>query len=104
MKRGRRHRRALAQGIVLGAGDQRLRMDFVADAADVVSGDVIMTSGIDARVSKNFVIGRFEVVEKSGGAYRRIAVRPAVDFSGLEDVLVVVIADASSRRAAAGRR
>jgi rod shape-determining protein MreC len=82
--------RSRAQGIVVGEGDQRLRMDFVADAADVVAGDVIVTSGIDGIYPKGFVIGRVEVVEKSGGAYRRIAVRPAVDFSGLEDVLVVV--------------
>jgi len=29
-------------------------------------------------------------VERSGGAYKRISVRPAVDFSSLEDVLVVL--------------
>jgi rod shape-determining protein MreC len=82
--------RSRAQGILVGEGDRQLRMDFVADAADVVVGDVIVTSGIDGIYPKGFVIGRVETVEKSGGAYHRIVVRPAVDFSGLEDVLVVV--------------
>jgi rod shape-determining protein MreC len=82
--------RSRAQGILVGEGDRQLRMDFVADAADVVVGDVIVTSGIDGIYPKGFVIGRVETVEKSGGAYHRIIVRPAVDFSGLEDVLVVV--------------
>jgi cell shape-determining protein MreC len=36
------------------------------------------------------VIGRVESVERSGGAYKKITVRPAVDFGGLEEVLVVV--------------
>jgi rod shape-determining protein MreC len=82
--------RSRAQGILVGEGDRQLRMDFVADAADVVVGDVIVSSGIDGIYPKGFVIGRVETVEKIGGAYHRIAVRPAVDFSGLEDVLVVV--------------
>ncbi len=82
--------RSRAQGILIGEGDSRLRMDFVADAADVTAGDIIVTSGIDGIYPKGFVIGRVVAVEKNGGAYRRISVTPAVDFSGLEDVLVVV--------------
>jgi rod shape-determining protein MreC len=82
--------RSRAQGILVGEGDRQLRMDFVADAADIIVGDVIVTSGIDGIYPKGFVIGRVEAVEKTGGAYHRILVRPAVDFSGLEDVLVVV--------------
>ncbi len=37
--------RSRAQGILVGEGDRQLRMDFVADAADVVVGDVIVTLG-----------------------------------------------------------
>ncbi len=82
--------RSRAQGVVVGAGDDTLRMDYVSEVADVVVGDVIVTSGIDGIFPKGFVIGRVTAVEKSGGAYRLIAVQPAVDFSSLEDVLVVV--------------
>lgn len=82
--------RSRAQGVVVGAGDDRLRMDYVPDTADVVVGDAIVTSGIDGIYPKGFVIGRVSAIERSGGAYRAIAVQPAVDFGSLEDVLVVL--------------
>jgi rod shape-determining protein MreC len=82
--------RSRAQGVIVGEGDERLRMDYVSEVSDVVVGDIVVTSGIDGIYPKGFVIGRVESVEKSGGAYKRITVKPAVDFSGLEEVLVVV--------------
>ena len=81
--------RSRAQGVVVGTGDDRLRMDYVSEASDIVVGDAVVTSGIDGIYPKGFVIGRIEAVEKNGPAYRRIVVRPAVDFSSLEQVLVV---------------
>jgi cell shape-determining protein MreC len=35
------------------------------------------------------VIGRVDSVEKQGSSFKRIMVRPAVDFMSLEEVLVV---------------
>src|SRR3984893_12709002 len=91
--------RSRAQGVVVGGGDDRLRMDYVSEAADIAVGDVVMTSGIDGIYPKGFVIGRVESVEKNGPAYSRIVVKPAVDFRALEEVLVVLtpaISDGSS--------
>ena len=82
--------RSRAQGVVVGSGDGRLRMDYVSEVADVAVGDLVVTSGIDGIYPKGLMIGRVESIEKSGGAYRRIAVRPAVDFTRLEEVLVVL--------------
>ena len=82
--------RSRAQGVVLGAGDGGLLMEYVPEAADVVVGDVVVTSGIDGIFPKGFVVGRVENIEKIGGAYRRIIVRPAAEASTLEEVLVVV--------------
>jgi rod shape-determining protein MreC len=82
--------RSRAQGAVIGSGDARLRMDYVAEIADVIAGDVIMTSGIDGIFPKGFVLGRVEKVDKSGTAYKEILVTPAVDFTSLEQVLVVL--------------
>jgi rod shape-determining protein MreC len=75
---------------VVGAGDEWLRMEYVSEVADVAPGDIVVTSGIDGIYPKGFIIGRIETVERSGGAYKRIRVRPAVDFSSLEEVLVVL--------------
>lgn len=81
--------RSRAQGVVVGQGEDTLRMDYVSEVADVAVGDVVMSSGIDGIYPKGFVIGRVESIERGGGAYRRIVVRPAVNFSSLEEVLVV---------------
>jgi rod shape-determining protein MreC len=82
--------RSRAQGLVIGGGDERLQMEYVSEAADIVAGDIVMTSGIDGIYPKGFLIGRVETVEKNGPAYKRIVVRPAVDFRALEEVLVVL--------------
>ena len=82
--------RSRAQGVALGGGDERLRLDYVSEAADVVVGDLVVTSGIDGIYPKGFTIGHVESVEKNGPAYRRITVKPAVNFSSLEAVLVVL--------------
>jgi rod shape-determining protein MreC len=82
--------RSRAQGVVMGGGDEWLRMEYVSEVADVAPGDVVVTSGIDGIYPKGFIIGRIDTVERSGGAYRRIRVKSAVDFSSLEEVLVVL--------------
>jgi rod shape-determining protein MreC len=81
--------RSRAQGVVVGTGDERLRMEYVSEVADVAVGDVVVTSGVDGIYPKGFVIGRVDAVEKNGNAFKRISVRPAVDFLSLEEVLVI---------------
>ncbi len=80
--------RTRAQGIVVGQ-DNSLRMDYVPGTADVKPGDVVVTSGIDGIYPKGFVIGTVDAVDRGTGTYHHITVRPAVDFSRLEEVLVV---------------
>jgi rod shape-determining protein MreC len=82
--------RSRAQGVVVGAGEDRLRMENVSEASDIVVGDIVVTSGIEGIYPKGFIIGRVDTVEKNGPAYRSITVKPAVDFSTLEEVLVVL--------------
>jgi rod shape-determining protein MreC len=81
--------RSRAQGVVEGTGGD-LRLNYVSGTADVQSGDVVISSGIDGIYPKGFVIGQIESVERSVGGFGAIVVRPAVDFSALEAVLVVV--------------
>jgi rod shape-determining protein MreC len=81
--------RTRAQGVVIGTGADELRMDYVAGSADVKVGDVVVTSGIDGIYPKGFVIGQIQSVQRGAGQYSAILIRPAVDFSSLEAVLVV---------------
>jgi rod shape-determining protein MreC len=82
--------RSRAQGIVVGDGRDRLRMDFVPSSADIKAGDVVVTSGIEGIYPKGFVIGQIESVKGGAGDYSAVVVRPAVDFLALEAVLVVL--------------
>jgi rod shape-determining protein MreC len=82
--------RSRAQGVVKGTGESELVLEFVSEAADVAVGDLVVTSGIEGIFPKGFTLGRVDAVEKAGPAYKRISVRPAVDFSALEEVLVVL--------------
>ncbi|PYQ97581.1 MAG: rod shape-determining protein MreC [Acidobacteria bacterium] len=93
--------RTRAQGVVVGGGNERLQMQYVSEASDIAVGDVVVTSGIDGIYPKGFIIGRVETVEKNGPAFKRIVVKPAVDFSQLEEVLVV-LTPTPAKEAAAG--
>jgi rod shape-determining protein MreC len=88
--------RTRVQGVVVGAGSGMLRMRYVPGTADVKTGDLVVTSGIDGIYPKGFVIGTIDHVAGSGGEYHEIAVRPAVDFSRLEEVLIVRTPPASA--------
>ncbi|HEX2452682.1 MAG TPA: rod shape-determining protein MreC [Vicinamibacterales bacterium] len=95
--------RSRAGGMVVGIdGDPPLRMDLVSNLADINPGDVIVTSGVDGIYPKGFAIGTVEKSERGSKLYRAITVRPVVDFSSLEEVLVVLVPahGATSDRAA----
>ena len=89
--------RSRAQGVVVGTGTDRLRMDYVSGTADMKVGDRVVTSGIDGIYPKGFVIGQIESVERGAGEFSGIVVRPAVDFSALEAVLVVLTPPTGAR-------
>ena len=81
--------RTRVQGVVVGIGDGMLRMQYVPGTADVKTGDLVVTSGIDGIYPKGFVIGTIDHADRGVGAYHEIVIRPAVDFSRLEEVLIV---------------
>jgi rod shape-determining protein MreC len=82
--------RSRAGGVALGDQDGRgLRLEYVPPAADIRVGDVVVTSGLDRIYPKGYVVGRVNRVERDGEGYAFIGVVPAVDFSSLEEVLVV---------------
>jgi rod shape-determining protein MreC len=91
--------RSRAQGVVMGNGQDRLRMDYVPGTADIKAGDVVVTSGIEGIYPKGFVIGQIESVQRGAGTYSTVVVRPAVDFSALEGVLVVLMLPAAADEA-----
>jgi rod shape-determining protein MreC len=82
--------RTRVQGIAVGLGDGTLRTDFIPVTGDVVNGDVLVTSGIDGLYPEGFVVGTVTSVARGDGLYQVIMARPAVDFSRLEEALIVL--------------
>lgn len=91
--------RTRAGGMVVGAdANPPLRMEMVSNLSDVKVGDVVVASGVDGIYPKGYLIGRIEHAARSGGLNQTIHVRPAIDFSGLEAVLVVLVPPRSAIR------
>ena len=82
--------RTRAQGVALGNGTDRLRLEYLSGSAELVKGDIVVTSGIDGIYPKGFVVGTIEQIERVGGSYGTVTIRPAVDFARLEEVLAVL--------------
>jgi rod shape-determining protein MreC len=79
-----------AGGLVVGgASDLLLTVDYVSNQADVQVGERVLTSGQDGIFPAGFVVGFVERSAK-GANYRAVKVRPSVDFSHIELVLVVL--------------
>jgi len=83
--------RSRAGGVIVGGGDDPpLEMEYVSNLSDVKVGDMVVTAGTDGIYPRGFPVGRVEMVERGAGMYRRIRVRPVVDFSNVEEVLVIM--------------
>lgn len=83
-------------GLVVGtSGQPPLAMEMVSELAEIKVGDLVVSSGIDGIYPKGYAIGWIDTLEKGKeegrGLYWSIAVRPAVDFNSLEEVLVVLM-------------
>jgi rod shape-determining protein MreC len=79
-------------GMVVGVdSDPQLQMQLVSNLADVVPGDVVVASGSDGVYPKGFPIGKVEKSDRGSGLYRQITVRPAVDFTNVEDLLIILV-------------
>ena len=84
-----------ARHLIQAVGDELLRPGLLPEPAAGGPLDYV-TSALEQPA-----IGRVSAVQRSGGAYREIAVQPAVNFGNLEDVLVVLSPTDAAAAAAA---
>lgn len=79
-----------ARGVCRGQGE-RLVFDFVLRQEEVQVDDRVVTSGMGGVFPKGLVVGHVSSVERQEfGLFQAIEVIPAVDFSHLEEVLVLL--------------
>ncbi len=77
-------------GLVVGQPDGTLRMEYIPQEESVGVGDIVLTSGLGGFMPKGLVIGQVtEVQQVDYALFQAAIVRPAVDFSRLELILVL---------------
>ena len=86
--------RSRDKGIVKGVSSKTCKLDYVLKTSDVVVGDLVVTSGLGRVFPKGVPVGEVTEVENlPGELFKDVQVRPLVDFSKLEEVLVILKED-----------
>lgn len=83
--------RTATGGMVVGGnGDPPLRVDQVPNAADIKAGDRVLTSGQEGIYPRGFLVGTVTHAERERTGAWTVAVQPAIDFSHIDIVLVML--------------
>jgi rod shape-determining protein MreC len=79
------------RGVVEGDTDETCRFKYVVRKADVNAGDTVISSGLDGIFPKGLPVGKVvEVSKPASGLFQEVKVRPFVNFTRLEEVLVIL--------------
>jgi rod shape-determining protein MreC len=82
-----------ARGFVRGTGDETkylCSVEYVQRTDEIEVGDLLVTSGVGRRFPRGIPVGTVtQVVKRDFGIYQQVLATPAVDFSRLEEVLIV---------------
>jgi rod shape-determining protein MreC len=80
------------QGILQGAASFGCSLKYVPKTETVTVGSIVVTSGLSGLFPKGLLLGVVKNVEKTdSGLFQKIDVTPFVDFSKLEEVIVIVL-------------
>lgn len=80
------------QGILQGAGAAGCTLKYVSKTEDVKNGDLVLSSGLAMTFPKGLLLGVVTRADKGDpGLFQKIEVSTAVDFSRLEEVLVLLV-------------
>ena len=82
--------RTRARGIVAGLVDDGLILKYTDRSEDIRAGDTVVTSGLDGIFPRGLLVGTIKYVHREGpGLFLNVSIAPAVEFRGLEQVLIV---------------
>lgn len=81
--------RSRRQGVVRGDGRGGALMHDVPSLADVVANDRVLTAGIDGIYPKGIPMGTVTRAEQGPHLFKRIFIKPAVDFGSIEEVIII---------------
>jgi rod shape-determining protein MreC len=82
--------RTRASGVVAGRGRNSAELKFLPVGTDLQPGDRLLSSGMGGVFPKGLIIGEVKDVHRNGRPTQHVEIQPSVDFSHLEEVLVLV--------------
>jgi rod shape-determining protein MreC len=82
--------RTRASGVVAGRGRHLAELKFLPVGADLQPGDRLISSGMGGVFPKGLIIGEVRDIHRNGRQTQQVEIQPSVDFSHLEEVLVLV--------------
>lgn len=83
-------KRSRARGIVQGMTDEVCQLKFALRTDDIKRGDVLITSGLGGIFPKGIPVGSVSKVNRLPyGITQAVEVRPSVNFSKVEEVLII---------------
>lgn len=86
--------RSGARGFVRGVGDRNryaVSVEYVKRSDEIDVGDLLLTSGVGCRFPKGIPVARVtKVIKRDFGIYQTVEAEPTVDYSRLEEVLIVL--------------
>ncbi len=81
-------------GIVKGLGRDAFGLNYVLKSAVVEKGDFVLTSGLGGVFPKGLMVGSvLEITNSRRGMFQKIEIEPAVDFSQLEHLIIIMKKD-----------
>jgi rod shape-determining protein MreC len=83
-------RESRVQALFKGTGGRDLELGYIDDDYGIAVGAEVITSGLDQIHPKGLPLATIISIGEKGQHFRMMLARPRVDFSRLEDVLVVI--------------
>jgi len=83
-------RESRVQALFRGTGGRNLELSYIDDDYGIEVGAELITSGLDRIHPRGLPLATISSIGEKGEHFRMMLARPHVDFSRLEDVLVVI--------------
>ncbi len=79
------------RGILKGTGENSYRLNYILKKINISKGDYIVTAGYGGMFPTGLPVGTVsKVIRKPRGMFLEVEVTPAVDFTTLENLLVIL--------------
>lgn len=79
------------QGLIIGQYNLGLSLDKILPDVNLQKGDLILSSGLDGKSPAGFMIGQIEeVIKKDNQIFQQAKVSPALNFSDLKSVFIII--------------